>query len=64
MVLANVATAKELAHRGVPTLYRVHGEPDEKKVDTLIQTLRAIGVQAEMPGGDHARATCRRSRRA
>jgi len=49
MVLANVATAKELGRRGVPTLYRVHGEPDEKKVNTLIETLRAIGVQAEMP---------------
>jgi len=49
MVLANVATARELARRSVPTLYRVHGEPDEKKVDNLITTLRAIGVQAEMP---------------
>ncbi len=49
MVLANVATAKELGRRGAPTLYRVHGEPDEKKIDNLITTLRAIGVQAEMP---------------
>jgi ribonuclease R len=49
MVMANVATARELAQRGVPTLYRVHAEPDEKKVDNLIGLLRALGVQAEMP---------------
>jgi ribonuclease R len=49
MVLANVATATELARRKVPSLYRVHAEPDAKKLDTLIQILRALGVQAEMP---------------
>ena len=49
MVLANVATAQELGKRNVPTLYRVHGEPDAKKIDNLITTLRALGVQAEMP---------------
>ncbi|MET0293201.1 MAG: VacB/RNase II family 3'-5' exoribonuclease, partial [Steroidobacteraceae bacterium] len=49
MVMANVATARLLGDRGTPTLFRVHGEPDEKKVDNLIKTLRAIGVQAEMP---------------
>lgn len=47
--MANVAAARLLGDRGTPTLFRVHGEPDEKKVDNLIKTLRAIGVQAEMP---------------
>ncbi len=49
MVMANVATARLLGDRGTPTLFRVHGEPDAKKVDNLITTLRALGVQAEMP---------------
>jgi ribonuclease R len=49
MVLANVATARELATRHAPTLYRVHGQPDEKKIATLIKTLAAIGIHAEIP---------------
>ncbi len=49
MVLANVATARELAGRGRPTLYRVHAEPDEKKLDVLVQTLAAVGVGVELP---------------
>ncbi|MEO7775839.1 MAG: ribonuclease R [Steroidobacteraceae bacterium] len=50
MVLANVATARELGRRSQPTLYRVHAEPDEKKIATLIKTLATIGIHAEIPG--------------
>jgi ribonuclease R len=49
MVLANVATARELATRHAPTLYRVHGKPDEKKIATLIKTLATLGIHAEIP---------------
>ncbi len=49
MILANVAVARELDLRGVGTLYRVHGKPDEKKIDLLLETLTALGVAAEMP---------------
>ncbi|MBK6674453.1 MAG: ribonuclease R [Proteobacteria bacterium] len=55
MVLANVATARELAARSRPTLYRVHAEPDERKLETLVTTLRALNVGVEFPAEIHTR---------
>jgi ribonuclease R len=49
MVLANVATARELSARSRPTLYRVHAPPDEKKLETLATMLRALNVGLELP---------------
>jgi ribonuclease R len=49
MVLANVATARELETRHRPGLYRVHAEPDARKIDNLVTTLRALGVGVELP---------------
>jgi ribonuclease R len=49
MILANVAVAHELEKRGVGTLYRVHGKPEEKKINVLLETLNALGVAAELP---------------
>jgi ribonuclease R len=49
MILANVAVAQELEKRRVGTLYRVHGKPEEKKINVLLETLSALGVGAELP---------------
>jgi len=49
MILANVAVAHELERRGVGTLYRVHGKPEEKKLNVLLETLTALGIAAELP---------------
>jgi ribonuclease R len=49
MILANVAVAHELEKRGVGTLFRVHGRPEEKKINVLLETLNALGVAAELP---------------
>ena len=49
MVMANVAAALALDRHHRPTLYRVHGEPDERKLETLVKTLRAVGVGVELP---------------
>ncbi len=49
MILANVAVARELEKRGVGTLDRVHGRPEEKKINVLLETLNALGVAAELP---------------
>jgi ribonuclease R len=49
MILANVAVAQELQKTHTPTLYRVHGEPDEQKLDKLAATLKALGVGADIP---------------
>jgi ribonuclease R len=49
MILANVAVAQALSDAKVPTLFRVHGQPDEKKIDKLVTTLEALGIQAQLP---------------
>jgi ribonuclease R len=49
MVLANVAAATELEKHRRPTLYRVHAEPDERKLEILTTTLRALGVGIDLP---------------
>jgi ribonuclease R len=49
MILANVAVAQELEKAHVPTLYRVHGTPDEEKLDRLTSTLQALGIDARLP---------------
>jgi ribonuclease R len=49
MILANVAVARELESRHIGTLFRVHGKPEEKKINVLLETLNALGVAAELP---------------
>ena len=49
MILANVAVARELEKQRVGTLYRVHGKPEERKINVLLETLTALGVAAELP---------------
>jgi ribonuclease R len=49
MILANVAVARELLSKNAPTLYRVHGQPDEQKLDKLLATLTALGIEAQIP---------------
>ncbi len=49
MILANVAVAQELQKAHVPTLYRVHGQPDAEKLERLAGTLRSLGIEAQIP---------------
>ena len=49
MILANVAVAEELEKAHVPTLYRVHGTPEDEKLERLVTTLRALGIEARIP---------------
>jgi len=49
MITANVAVAAELARTRTPTLYRVHGQPEEVKLDRLLATLTALGIEAQIP---------------
>jgi ribonuclease R len=49
MILANVAVAQELEKSRTPTLYRVHGQPEEEKLERLTATLRSLGVEARIP---------------
>jgi ribonuclease R len=49
MILANVAVAQELEKTHTPTLYRVHGTPEEEKLDRLTSTLKSLGIDARIP---------------
>ena len=49
MICANVAVAQELAHTRTPTLYRVHGKPEELKVERLISALASLNIDASLP---------------
>ncbi|HEX4618756.1 MAG TPA: ribonuclease R [Steroidobacteraceae bacterium] len=49
MILANVAVAAELDKARVPTLYRVHGVPQDEKLERLATTLKALGIDARIP---------------
>jgi ribonuclease R len=49
MILANVAVAQALETSRTPTLYRVHGEPDAERLERLISTLAALGIDARLP---------------
>jgi ribonuclease R len=49
MILANVAVARELETTKTPTLYRVHGTPDEMKLDRLTKALASLNIEAHLP---------------
>ncbi len=49
MILANVAVARELLKSKTPTLYRVHGRPEDEKLDRLLSTLTVLGIEAQIP---------------
>ncbi len=49
MIMANVAVAQELSKKRTPTLYRVHGQPDEKKLEKLQTTLHSLGIDVRIP---------------
>jgi ribonuclease R len=49
MILANVAVAHELEQARTPTLYRVHGVPEDERLERLAAMLRALGIEARLP---------------
>jgi ribonuclease R len=49
MILANVAVAEALEKAHMPTLYRVHGQPENEKLERLAATLSALGLDARIP---------------
>jgi ribonuclease R len=49
MICANVAVARELEKTKTPTLYRVHGEPEEQKIERLVSALASLNIDARLP---------------
>ncbi len=43
MLLANEVVATDLEERGIPAVYRVHGKPDQKKLEQFSAVARAFG---------------------
>ncbi|MCA9530585.1 MAG: VacB/RNase II family 3'-5' exoribonuclease, partial [Myxococcales bacterium] len=43
MLLANEVVARDLTERGVPAIYRVHGPPDDKKLESFCELATALG---------------------
>ena len=48
MLLANELVARHLAERGVPTIYRVHGPPDEAKLVLFSSMATALGIAFDL----------------
>lgn len=44
MLLANELVARYLSAKGAPTIYRVHGAPDEDKLDQFAQAAATLGI--------------------
>ncbi len=44
MLAANEAVARYFSVRGLPTVYRVHGEPNEEKLDLFMDMARTYGL--------------------
>lgn len=47
MICANQAAAKLAQEKGLPFVYRVHGQPEQRRIDTLIELLDALGISAK-----------------
>jgi ribonuclease R len=48
MLLANELVARYLTERGVPAIYRIHGAPDEAKLDRFASMATALGLPFEL----------------
>jgi ribonuclease R len=49
MVLANVAVAQQLRKARIPALYRVHAQPEERKLKVLQDTLKVLNIGLQLP---------------
>jgi ribonuclease R len=48
MLLANETVAADMAKRTVPTVYRVHGPPDQEKVGRFLTMCQELGIEASL----------------
>lgn len=48
MLLANELVARWLTARRVPAIYRVHGTPDEQKLERLAEVAETLGVRIDL----------------
>ena len=53
MLLANEVVAADLSRRGVPAIYRVHGAPNEAKIEIFAELASSLGYQLDEDAGVH-----------
>ncbi len=51
MLAANVAVAKFLSGKEIPSFYRVHEQPDAKKISMLQNYMNNMGAKSDLSGG-------------
>lgn len=51
MLAANVAVAKFLASKEIPSFYRIHEEPDSQKIANLQKYMENLGYRQQLGGG-------------
>lgn len=51
MLAANEAVARYFDHHGLPTIYRVHGEPDIEKLEAFARLGAAVGFHLDVEEG-------------
>jgi ribonuclease R len=56
MLLANEVVAEELAKRSVPTVYRVHGRPDEERLDRFANLAETLGFSFHLEDANDPKA--------
>jgi ribonuclease R len=59
MLLANEVVARYLQQKKSPAIYRVHGRPDEKKLERLGLVARKLGVEIDLDSLAEARGVSR-----
>jgi ribonuclease R len=59
MLLANEVVARYLQQKKSPGIYRVHGKPDEKKLERLALVARKLGVEVDLDSFAEARGVSR-----
>jgi ribonuclease R len=59
MLLANEVVARYLQQKKSPGIYRVHGKPDEKKLERLALVARKLGVEIDLESFAEARGVSR-----
>jgi len=48
MLLANEVVAADMAQKTIPTIYRVHGPPDQEKVGRFLTMCQELGIEADI----------------
>lgn len=62
MLLANETVAEDLAKRGVPTIYRIHGKPLEDRLLLFVKLANALGFQVDAESATDPKALAQLSR--